>query len=155
MHASRSFSPSTDDGQDDFVSWCMHQAKHLRERSVNELDVASLAEGLEGIAREQIYALRASYRKLFCDLLNRDQNPELELEIAQQREFIADLLASSPCLYRIRLELFSQAYDDERRKLAAETNIAIANAKFPAEPPFSIDELEARFVRPLGAVMPV
>ncbi len=70
--------------------------------------------------------------------------------IVQQREVIAQLLATNPSLTCLREDLFGQAYEDERRRLAAETNIAIANAKFPNVPPFSVDEAESQFFWPTG-----
>ncbi|WP_083931516.1 DUF29 family protein [Methyloferula stellata] len=111
------------------------------------------AEEPESFRREQACALRSCYSKLCRDLLNRELHPSCtgatgDALVAHHREIIAQLLAASPGLNGLREDLFMQAYQDERRKLAAVTNIAIANAKFPHQPPFSVDEVESQFFWP-------
>jgi hypothetical protein len=116
-------------------------------------DEHSLASAFEDIEQDHVYALRFCYSKLCRDLLNRELHPSYtgadgDAVVAQEREIIAQLLAEHPDLHRLREHLFAQAYEDERRKLAAETNIAIANAKFPHQQPFSVDEAESPFFWP-------
>jgi hypothetical protein len=110
------------------------------------------AEEPESFRRGQA-SLRSCYSKLCRDLLNRELHPSCtgatgDALVAHHREIIAQLLAVSPGLNGLREDLFMQAYQDERRKLAAVTNIAIANAKFPHQPPFSVDQAEAQVFWP-------
>ncbi|MHB8884727.1 MAG: DUF29 domain-containing protein [Methylovirgula sp.] len=153
--SSREPSRSTNLEQDDFLSWCMRQADLLKKNNFDEVDAIGLAEELESMARNQIHLLRSCYRQLCRNLLNWMPHQSYtgtieDIAITQQREIIAQLLSASPSLNRLREDLFGQAYEDERRKLTAETNLAIAIAKFPHAPPFSVDDAESSFFWPAG-----
>lgn len=126
------------------------RAPRLEAAYPTKINSLGRAEDPESIGCEQAYALRACYSKLCHDLLNHAFHPLCtegigNAVVAHQREIIAQLLAVSPSLNELREDLFMQAYENERRKLAAVTNIAIANAKFPRDPPFSVDEVESQF----------
>ena len=74
----------------------------------------------------------------------RDEEEEdLDIALRAHQHTIVEMLARDPSLIERRGELFHDAYTAERRKLAAETNIAIAIAKFPPLPPFYADDADA------------
>jgi hypothetical protein len=134
----------------------MRQAALLRQSRIEDVDIVGVAEQLEGLGRDQVYALRSTYSNLCRGLLELMHNPSTigattELVIVEMRETIAWLLQESPCLNRVRESLFREGYEDARRRAAAEANAVISNAKLPTVAPFSVDEAESQSFRPTSA----
>jgi hypothetical protein len=112
---------------------------------------ASIDE-IEPANGEQADQLRSCYRLLCRHLSNRalrssqeslqdEEDPDMALHA--HRHTIVEMLARDPSLIEQCNDLFHDAYTAERRKLAAETNIAIAVAKFPPLPSFYADDADA------------
>jgi hypothetical protein len=127
-----------------------------RSPEIDAEPFASIDE-IEPASGEQADQLRSCYRLLCRHLSNRalrssqaslqqaslqdEEDPDMALRA--HRHTIVEMLARDPSLIEQCNDLFHDAYTAERRKLAAETNIAIAVAKFPPLPSFYADDADA------------
>jgi hypothetical protein len=127
----------------DFYSWCLDQARLVRERRFAELDIDNVVEELESLGKEQAHALRSSYRVLLMHLLKWRYQPERRSgswagTIVRERANAADRLKESPGLKPRQSGLVREAYRVARREAAAETSLPLAT--FPETCPFHIDQ---------------
>ena len=125
----------------DFHTWCMEQARLIREGRFAELDVANVVEELESLGKEQAHKLGSSYRILLMHLLKwRYQSNRRSRSwagtVVRERLNAAEILADNPGLRPRVRALFSRAYSGARREAAAETGLPLST--FPETCPFSI-----------------
>jgi hypothetical protein len=130
--------------EEDFVAWLEEQAAHLRAGRLHDLDVENIAEELEGLARSDRRELRNRLEVLLAHMLKRDQRPEKrsrswEATIDEQRSRIEDLLDDSPSLRREVAGAIAKVYPRARRAAARDARLPLT--RFPAAPPYSVDEL--------------
>lgn len=131
----------------DFYSWLMEQARHLRERRFDALDRDNLAEEIESLGREQFNKLVSALRIAMLHMLKWDHQSALRsrswvLSIEEQRLEIADVLADNPGLKPRIAEAIARAYRRGRIEAAKETGLD--EAEFPAECPYSFDDITSR-----------
>lgn len=135
--------PRPDLYERDFYTWALEQAAHLRAGRLAELDLANLAEEIEGLARAEARELRNRYATLLTHLLKWEFQPERRSTswagtIAHERVEIEDLLDDNPGLKPRQSELFAKAYRSARAGAAAETKLPLSS--FPATCPYTLEQ---------------
>ena len=88
---------------DDFYSWLMEQAAHVRGGRWEALDRENLAEEIESLGREQFNKLESAMRVLMMHMLKWDHQPNLRsrswvLSIETQRLELDNVLSDNPGL---------------------------------------------------------
>jgi hypothetical protein len=129
---------------EDWVGWLKSQAKLVREGRLLSVDAANLAEELDALARKERRALSSQLRRLLVHLLKLLKQPARSgrswlNSVTTARDVIAEIIEESPSLAGELPEFIVKAYEFARRRAAKETGLAIG--EFPAELPFTIDEL--------------
>ncbi len=135
------------DYEEDFYAWTVEQARLLRGGDVSAIDVSNIAEEIESLGRSDRRELRSRLTVLLMHLLKWRQQRERRSTswsgtIREQRRQIELVLDDSPSLRPFTNECLPEAYRDAREDAAEETGIA--ETEFPAECPFSLDEVLAR-----------
>ncbi len=128
----------------DYAAWLEQQAHLLKTGHVAELDIEHLTEELElgmGNERREIYK---RLRVLIGHLLKwkfqpEHRSPSWAGTIRVQRKDLQKLLKDSPSLRRFLQQETLDAYTDAVELASFETKIP--ESKFPAECPFSTDDL--------------
>src|SRR5262245_23470210 len=90
--------PLAADYSQDFYSWLMEQARHVRDGRWDAIDRENLAEEIEFLGREQFNKLESAFRVLLMHMLKWDYRPTRQsrswaLTIKVQRHEIADVLS--------------------------------------------------------------
>jgi len=129
----------------DFYSWIRKSASLIREKRFSELEnIEHLAEELESMGRSEKRELVSHLTVLLAHLIKwRFQairrSRSWKNTILTQRIDINELLADSPSLrYEIAAKI-QVAY--EKAKLSAEDETGIDRKNFPAECPFSLEQM--------------
>jgi hypothetical protein len=144
----------------DFYAWSQEQAATLRRAAgyrlndIPGLDWLNLAEEIESLGISLERELFSRYRILLMHLLKWRFEParrgtSWERTIDNQRYEIARLLRKSPSLRRKRAAEFAEAYSPARKDAAFETGLPLDT--FPAECPFTLDEVEDEAFWPASA----
>ncbi|MGY2052788.1 DUF29 domain-containing protein [Methylobacterium sp. JK268] len=132
---------------DDLYSWAMEQAALLRAGDLSALDRENLAEEIESLARTEFNRLVSFYRLILLHMLKWEYQPNHRsrswaISIATHRLHAAEVVKDNPGL-RPRLdEAAERAYRHARIEAIAETGLA--EAAFPAQSPFTRDEMMSR-----------
>jgi hypothetical protein len=136
--------PPKDLYETDFHAWTQQQARLLRERRWDDLDLENVAEEIETLGRSDKRQIESRLEVLMAHLLKWKFQPGLRSAswsgtIIEQRLRIEDLLKESRSLKRYPAKVFLRRYLGARLKASAETGIAFD--LFPAECPFTIEEV--------------
>ena len=128
----------------DFHAWTVEQARLLRAGDLHRADLANIVEEIETLGRSERAAVRSAYRLVALHLLKLILQKERTSRswfgtIARKRSHAASLLEDNPSLKPQRAELFAKAYRDARKEASAETGLPLS--AFPAEPPFTLEDL--------------
>lgn len=128
----------------DAVVWFDQQAKLLRARKFDQLDIDHLIEELQAMARRDRRELRSRLQVLVTHLLKCAYQPEQKSPgwtgtIRTQRIEIAELLNDSPSL-RAHLSEYAQARYPAALQCAAEET-GLPATTFPATLAFSPEQL--------------
>lgn len=128
----------------DFVEWSEQQARLLRERRLADVDLGGLIEEVDGLSASVRSALNSQTVRLLVHLLKWMRQPRRRSQswrntILDARLQIELLLDQSPSLRRQLIADLSVNYGRAIRKAAGETGLS-AKA-FPAEPPFTIEQV--------------
>jgi hypothetical protein len=128
----------------DFAEWAQAQARVLRDRDLNRLDVENVAEEIEDLSKSEHRELRSRLRILAMHVLKWDYQPAERARswartIREQQAEIEDLLEDSPSLRGVLSRYLAAVYAESRELAAVETGLPAS--MFPAEAPFSADEL--------------
>ncbi len=111
----------------DFYTWTQEQAKLLRQRDLDHLDVDNLLEEIESMVRLERRQLVSRLEVLLVHLLRWRHQPELrsrsgDLTIVEQRRRLQKLLRQNPGL-QSHLAKSLQAYDDATFGAMCETGL--------------------------------
>src|SRR5262245_36032875 len=144
---SPSDAPPAADYNQDFYSWLMEQARHVRDGCWNAIDRENLAEEIESLGREQFNKLESAFRVLLMHMLKWDYQPSRRsrswaLSIDVQREELADVLSDNPGLKPRIPEAISRGYRKARIEAARETGLD--EEVFPESCGYSMDEITSR-----------
>jgi hypothetical protein len=128
----------------DLVAWAREQADLARRGSVNSLDLANIAEELEGMVRSEHRALASQLERLMAHLLKWRYQPQRRSRswrgsIRDSRTQIERLLAGSPSLGGEMHGLVEEEYPRAVRWASDETGIGWR--AFPADCPWTQAEL--------------
>jgi hypothetical protein len=132
---------------DDFYSWLMQQAEHVRAGNWEAVDRENLAEELESLGREQFNKLESALAALMVHMLSWDYQPDLRsrswaLSIEVERIGINNILSDNPGLRPRIAEAVERAYRSARTEAANEAGLE--KDEFPPECPYSWDDLIER-----------
>jgi hypothetical protein len=124
---------------EDFLAWADRQAALLRAGDVGALDLAHLAEEIEGLGANERRELRRRLARLLQHLLKWTYQPELRSRswattIRAQRDEIAAMLEDSPSLRASLPNLLPRAFATGRTWAEAETGLL----NLPGVSPWSI-----------------
>jgi hypothetical protein len=132
---------------DDFYSWLMEQAAHLRSGRFEALDRENLAEEIEGLGNEQFNKLESALRVLLTHMLKWDHQPDRRsrswaLSIKTQRLELDNVLSDNPGLKPRIAEATARANRKARIEAANETGLE--ENEFPEECPYSWNDIVSR-----------
>ena len=138
--------------EQDFFAWTKQQANLLKEGRLRELDLPNLIEELEDMGRSNYRELESRLIVLVAHLLkweyqwNQLQSQWKEFEgkswrnsIIEQRIQLSGLLEERPSLQNFFQERLTRAYPQAIKLIIKETDLL--STEFPAECPYSIDQL--------------
>lgn len=128
----------------DFHAWTKEQARLLRARRFEALDLDNLAEEVEAVGRSERREIENRLRVLVAHLLKWRYQPGARSAgwrgtIAEQRARLSRVLADSPSLRSFPSEAFDLAYLSGRLLAAKETGMDFA--LFPETPPFTLEQV--------------
>ncbi|SDX80247.1 protein of unknown function DUF29 [Allochromatium warmingii] len=136
--------PSGAHYEQDIIAWANQQARWLRERRFDQLDLEHLAEEIEDVGKSEQRELANRMALLLAHLIKWAQQPERrgaswEITIRNQRRGILRRLEETPSL-RPRLtepQWWLGVWDDATAHAAQETGLA----DFPETCPWSAEQI--------------
>jgi Domain of unknown function DUF29 len=135
--------------EQDFYAWTQKQAKLLRERVWDSLDIENLAEEIESLGKQVRQELRNRLGVLLGHLLKWEFQPSKRskswfITMRGQRREISYLLDENPSLKPYLPEALQKAYKDGIDLAVRETSLT--DEDFPDECPYAIEQvLDATF----------
>ena len=131
----------------DYVAWLEEQVAHLRAGRLAALDVANVAEELEGLMRSERHELENRLEVLILHLLKWDHQPgqrsnRWRASVAKQRARIRPLLRDSPSLKPWLEEAAREVYSAALEQAAIETSLT--EEAFPQTLPYSVEQIFGR-----------
>jgi len=136
---------------EDFYAWTVEQARLLRSGEFSSIDVENVAEEIESLGRSDKRAIESRLTVLLMHLLKWQVQPKMRSgswsgTILEQRRRIEKLLRESPSLRPFVTEVLAEVYSEAREAASNETGLP--ETEFPAECPFSADEVLSRSFLP-------
>jgi hypothetical protein len=127
----------------DFCLWIEEQARLLRERRLDQLDIANLVEEIEDLGIGEKKAVESNLVVVLKHLLKYRFQPGRRSRswlssIAEHRRRLRNDLKISPSLRPYARERFEQCYQDSRRQALIETGLA--PDALPIAPPWSLEQ---------------
>lgn len=128
----------------DFYGWTQEQARLLRERRFDDLDLENLVDEVESVGSSEKREIRSRLKVLLVHLLKWRFQPGLRgaswrRTIREQREILTDIVQGSPSLRDYLLQTVRTAYVGATVTASEETGLAIGI--FPDDCPFAADEV--------------
>jgi hypothetical protein len=128
----------------DFYAWTQEQARLLRERRWDDLDLENLVDEVESVGGSERREIRNRLTILLGHLLKwkyqpGHRGPSWTGTIFEQRGQLADILRDSPSLRSYFLEQVGERYLSGRLLAAKETGVAFG--LFPEECPFTPEQV--------------
>ncbi|MDG5495480.1 DUF29 domain-containing protein [Niveispirillum sp. BGYR6] len=128
----------------DFYAWAMEQAALLRAGKLSAADIDNIAEEIESMGKTEKRELISRLKVLLMHLLKWQFQPagrcvSWQLTIKEQRREVADHLSDNPSLKSRLPDSMANAYAVAIIAAARETSIA--EETFPAECPWSFEQI--------------
>jgi hypothetical protein len=128
----------------DFYAWTQEQARLLRERRFDDLDLDNLVDEVQSVGSSEKREIRRRLRILLTHLLKWKFQPGMRgnswrRTIREQRESIAEIVEESPSLRSYVLDAMRAAYTGATVASSEETGLAIGI--FPPECPFDAEKV--------------
>jgi hypothetical protein len=128
----------------DFFAWTQEQARLLRERRFDDLDLDNLVDEVESVGASEKREIRNRLTQLLAHLLKWKYQPGLRGSswtetLFEQRGQLVDTLEASPSLRRYFVEQVEPRYLSGRLLAAKQTGIAFG--LFPEECPFTAEQV--------------
>lgn len=129
----------------DFSKWVKHQAKFLKKKEFEKLDIDNLIEEIESLGRSEkrtlqsyleillMHMLKVKYQKLEIDSVSWN------LSIEESSRKSQKILSENPSLKPKIKEILEEAYSYARLKAAKETKLDIK--KFPENCPWNLKDI--------------
>jgi hypothetical protein len=126
----------------DFYEWTQQQARLLRERRWDDLDLENLIDEVESVGRSEKKEIYSRLKVLLAHLLKWKYQPGARSAgwsgtIREQRERLSMVFEGSPSLGG-QPEVFAKAYLSARLLAAKETGIDFT--LFPETCPFTVEQ---------------
>ena len=127
----------------DLYAWTREQARLLRERRWDDLDLNNLIDEVESVGRSEKREIRNRVVKLLAHLLKWKYQPGLRgsswrRTIWEQRQQLASIVEDSPSLREYLKRQIGERYLGASLEAAEESGIAIG--VFPSECPFTPEQ---------------
>jgi hypothetical protein len=128
----------------DFYVWTQEQARLLRERRFDDLDLDNLVDEVQSVGSLEKREIRERLRALLSQLLKWKFQPGLRgggwrTSIWEQRYNITEIIRGSPSLRSYVPQVMHLAYVGAT--LAASQDTGLAIGIFPSECPFEANEV--------------
>lgn len=112
----------------DFYAWTQEQAKLIKEKAFDKLDITHLFEEVESMGASEVRELESRLDVLITHLLKWKHQPNLQsrswlLTIKEQRLKIKRRLKKMPSLKSALPEIFVESYEDAIYSAARETGL--------------------------------
>ena len=138
---------STPSYRSDVYGWAIDQARHIRARRYDLLDLAHVADEIEDVARREFESLVSNLVITLQHMLKWDHQAERRsrswaLSIAEHRDRIADTLEDSPSLASRQDDALVRAYRRARKTAASETDLPLS--AFPEASPYTWADVTVR-----------
>ncbi|MCC6777396.1 MAG: DUF29 domain-containing protein [Hyphomicrobiales bacterium] len=143
--ASTKISARSNDLHDtDFYAWTQEQARLLRERRFDDLDLDNLVDEVESVGRSDKRQIESRLEILMAHLLKWKFQPggrgnSWVATIFEQRQRLIGLVEESPSLREFQRQEVSNSYRAARLLAAKETGIALG--VFPDDCPFTPEQV--------------
>ncbi|HEX4764992.1 MAG TPA: DUF29 domain-containing protein [Lichenihabitans sp.] len=129
--------------QEDFFLWAKEQARLLRERRFDELDLDNLIDEVESVGTSERREIRDRMTVLVAHLLKWKcqpgrRTPSWQRTIRDQRAELAELFEDSPSLRSYPEQVCARIYEGARLRASEETGIDFT--LFPEAPPFTLEQ---------------
>lgn len=130
--------------ESDFYAWTQEQARLLREKRWNDLDLENLVDEVEAVGRSDRRQIESRLEVLMAHLLKWKFQPgrrgsSWRTTIFEQRRRLTGLVEDSPSLREFQRQEVFDSYLAARLKAADETGIAFG--LFPEECPFTPEQV--------------
>jgi hypothetical protein len=128
----------------DFVAWTEQTAKLINAKKFSQVDWQAVVKEIESLGKSDRHELKSRLEVLLQHLLKWQYQSNLQSSswqstIYEQRNRILDLLKNSPSLQPYLTEVLPESY--HRGKKAASDEIKLQINTFPADCPYSIDQI--------------
>ncbi len=127
----------------DIVAWAQEQARLLRERRFDLVDVDNVAEEIETLGRAERKALRSAVREMLSLMTKVAYSPDPRASwvvlLVGQRTEIKNILRDSPCLRAELGSLFGAEWSDAREIAIAELAVRGEQPDVPVRCPYAVD----------------
>ena len=129
---------------EDLYSWSLEQARLLRERKFDQIDLEHIIEEIEDMSKSEKRALESFLETLLMHLLKWQYQPfyigrrSWELTIIEQRKRLKKHMRENPGLKSKLEEAILDAYD--LAKSGAEKETGIPSASFPETCPWEYEQ---------------
>ena len=128
----------------DLFAWTREQARLLRERRFDDLDLGNLVDEVEGVGASEEREIRNRLRGLIAHLLKWKyqagrRGNSWRKTIREHRQALADIIKTSPSLRPYLLHAIGGAHAGATVDASEETGLAAGI--FPEECPFSVDQV--------------
>jgi len=128
----------------DFFAWTQEQAKFIKEKSFDKLDLTHLFDEVESMGASEVRELESRLEVLLVHLLKWKYQPSLQsrswqLTIKEQRLRINQRLKKMPSLKSKLPEIFEDGY--EPSLLQAEKETGLSANTFPQTCEWSIEQI--------------
>ncbi|TVP63932.1 MAG: DUF29 domain-containing protein [Nodularia sp. (in: Bacteria)] len=130
--------------EQDYHLWLERMAFLLTNKRLSELDLDNLIQEIESMGKSEKNALRSNLRVLLMHLLkykfqSQKRSNSWLYTIYEHRLRLQESFLESPSLKGYFMEVLAMCYQNARTEAAIETGLP--HAIFPAECPFSVDEI--------------
>jgi hypothetical protein len=127
----------------DFYLWVEQQAALLREKRLDELDVANLLEEIEWMGRKDKKSIKSNLVIVLLHLLKHEFQPKRRSRswldsILEHRQRLRDDLEESPSLRGHLEAVLPDAYADARARAITQTGMP--DGAFPRTSPYTLEQ---------------
>jgi hypothetical protein len=134
--------------EEDFHEWALEQARLLRERRFEELDLDNLIEEVDDLARRDLQSVRSRVRTIIEHLLKLEHSPAAEPRrgwdqtiVSQRRDLLDELTPSLRAHVEAELpKLYDRTRRDTARVLRRHGEDAVADS-LPDTCPYTLDQI--------------
>jgi hypothetical protein len=128
----------------DFYAWTQEQARLIKEKSFEKLDLVHLFDEVESMGASEVRELESRLEVLLAHLLKWSYQPNLQcrswqLTIKEQRHRIKKRIKKMPSLKPLLPEIFTDSYEDAIYSAIKETGLD--EAVFPTTSPWTIEQV--------------